>query len=481
MATGDKLVFKNVNYNQFNFKNRLINGAFQIWQRSDTKSISNGSDYVADRWSCEANNATVEIKKETIFSPNEGSLVSNVDPFGDGSGVALWQLDGNANDTGGNYNGTWSGTEQYDTGKWGQAAKFDGSSYITISNDIYSYFETGKSWTISCWARWDALNNWSRVLDFYGYILIANNSTSNTLEIDHRSDGQNGIYIYLNGFIIINNLYHITISYDNNLDLYKLYINSNIITPAFVTKSGSPDSPINAFGKSSWSADSLFSGLIDQVRIFNRALTGDEILKLYIEDSQYIFSKHHAKSTIIAKDTTNTPTINPFIYKFEGQHIADLIGQPMTLSFDFMANKSGTYNVKMVTNCYDGTQETYTTTFDYTVSTDWQRFSITIPADAFTKQVNNDENLGATLYIANNTESNLDANDWLRLKDVQLEQGSVATEFEYVPYEIEELRCKRYYRSSSTNTYSKEDQIISMRTSPTIIGSAAPYIFDAEL
>ena len=43
------------------------------------------------------------------------STVGNVDPFNDGSGVALWQFDGNAEDSGGSHSGTptnvvWSST-----------------------------------------------------------------------------------------------------------------------------------------------------------------------------------------------------------------------------------------------------------------------------------------------------------------------------------------------------------------------------------
>ena len=34
------------------------------------------------------------------------STVGNVDPFNDGSGVALWQMDGNADDVGGSHDGT---------------------------------------------------------------------------------------------------------------------------------------------------------------------------------------------------------------------------------------------------------------------------------------------------------------------------------------------------------------------------------------
>ena len=44
------------------------------------------------------------------------------DIFGDDSCITTYTLDGNANDLSGNYDGTWSSTEQYTTGKFGQGA-----------------------------------------------------------------------------------------------------------------------------------------------------------------------------------------------------------------------------------------------------------------------------------------------------------------------------------------------------------------------
>ena len=54
-------------------------------------------------------------------------IVDNYDPFG-GNGVALYQLNGNANDLSPNaYNGTFT-TPAYGTGVFGQAAVLNGSS-----------------------------------------------------------------------------------------------------------------------------------------------------------------------------------------------------------------------------------------------------------------------------------------------------------------------------------------------------------------
>lgn len=56
---------------------------------------------------------------------------STLDILGDGSCIAAYNLDGNASDISGNYNGTWTGTEQYAQAVYGQGALFNGSSYVS--------------------------------------------------------------------------------------------------------------------------------------------------------------------------------------------------------------------------------------------------------------------------------------------------------------------------------------------------------------
>ena len=219
----------------------------------------------------------------TLSASEPQDTTQTLDIFGDNSCIACYPFDGNANDLSGKYNGTWHGNEQYDVGRFGKAAKFDGNSYIEIAGDIHQYFTTGKSWTISCWCRWNKFNYWSRVLDFKAYILITNESTSNNLVIEHFPDGKNYNCIKLNNFLQLGKLYHIVISYDANNDKYYLYINNKSMNFSISRSSTSPNSPINAFGKSSWYQDALFEGLIDQVRIFSRPLTEEEIQILYNE------------------------------------------------------------------------------------------------------------------------------------------------------------------------------------------------------
>ena len=186
--------------------------------------------------------------------------VKKVDFFGDDSGLSLYQLDGNANDTGGVYNGTWGGTETYDNGKFGQAAVIDTDDKWIKVTDVSPA-------SISMW------------------VYIKNSPNENNYIYDNRKDKDNKAYVLHNngkiGFgsgidkCIMNGK---EISSGSDIELNKwthLYFSIN-----------SPNST-NYFGhyydETKTSAYKL-DGLLDQIRLFNRTLTNEEVNNLYTND-----------------------------------------------------------------------------------------------------------------------------------------------------------------------------------------------------
>lgn len=224
-------------------------------------------------------------------------------------------------------------------------------------------------------------------------------------------------------------------------------------------------------------------------------------------------------------DGTNSRYWAPLWYRFEGHHLYDLVinKKTITISFLFKSNVGGNFSFCLASLSHYGQTKTYNpslldsyvTSFYYDGSEIEKRIIITITldynwsygmfndnkelfhfyicflGDAYKTSTLNQwisggaENTSSSgfLPITTNDQVNwaLTPGNYVEFAQLQLEEGDMFTGFEHIPYDIQLLRCKRYYRLSSDNSYSYNDMIIDMRTTPTVIGSSAPYIFDAEL
>lgn len=170
------------------------------------------------------------------------------DVQGDGSIVATYPLDGNANDLGGNYNTTASGIT-YGTGKFGQCAVFNGSAYIakTVTYKTFSlWFKISTmpaSTAVICDNRDDNGDN------FYG------------LQIDAGKLSSSSAYLYVNGVLTASGTYAPPLN---------TWIHVACVSTA--------DSTNMVLGKRYTFDVNSFTGEIDQVRLFNRALTAAEVV-----------------------------------------------------------------------------------------------------------------------------------------------------------------------------------------------------------
>lgn len=164
--------------------------------------------------------------------------------------------------------------------------------------------------------------------------------------------------------------------------------------------------------------------------------------------------------------------------KFEGQDLQRIkkgtsSAMPLTVSFWVKANVTGTYVVGM----YDYNNIRIVAA-QYTISGSgvWEKKTVTFPADT-TGVLNNDNALSLQLHFrlaagstfssgtlqtswgtdvpANSSvgQTNLASaiNNYWQITGVQLEAGSVATPFEFEPYETTLRKCMRYYEVSQNN------------------------------
>jgi hypothetical protein len=193
--------------------------------------------------------------------------------------IAHWKFEGNAVDETGVYNGTLTGEPVFETdGLIGQAMIFDGTDDYVDLPDGFSDFSAGMS--ISVWSNPTTAANWARFIDFGNgaggvNILFTRNGVSNTL----RFDTNDGTVDAENAFTQNEWQYFVvTMTEAGAVTIYKngLPVQTGTVgLPEVVTRT------LNYIGESNWSSDAFYAGMMDDLRIYNYAITADQIADLY--------------------------------------------------------------------------------------------------------------------------------------------------------------------------------------------------------
>jgi prepilin-type N-terminal cleavage/methylation domain-containing protein len=205
-------------------------------------------------------------------------------PFEEGSGSSTADASGNGN------GGTWNGsTPYYSGGKVGTyAGDFNGSSFIGLNNP--SALQITAAISASAWVYPTALPNYQRIIANYNGGSVNNGPF---VLSQNGSDGINcnlgspnffaGVNSPTNSFGTTNTWYDVTCTYSGSL--LAVYING--VLEATTTTSGSLSYSygypwfIGTAGSSTATVANKFSGLIDDVRVYSRALSASEVQALY--------------------------------------------------------------------------------------------------------------------------------------------------------------------------------------------------------
>lgn len=207
--------------------------------------------------------------------------VSNAAPLPDGLVAAYGfnEADGAVlvNDASGQANnGTITGATRTSSGKYGRALSFNGTNaWVTVADAPSLRLTTGL--TVSAWVRPTAVDDWRTVVmkegpDGMAYSLYAGNSNTRPagyVRIDMVDRAVNGT-----SDMVLNAWTHLAYTYDGatlRLFVDGVEVSSEEAAGAAVVTDG----VLRIGGNSAWGE--FFSGLIDEVRVYNRALTGLEI------------------------------------------------------------------------------------------------------------------------------------------------------------------------------------------------------------
>ena len=243
------------------------------------------------------NKALSSSEVTTLYGETSASSTkSTTDIFGDSSGISLYELESNANDTSGTNNGTatnvvygYDGTASnvtYSTGKFGQAGVFNGSSsYITLTQPVNLSTD---NFTYSFWIYPTTNTGYGAPLAQYGNSTSTRNFYSyrvgSTEKITFGLVSTGAVFNQLisTGTTPLNQWSHVAMVRDSSTQ--KIYINGQLSgTLSNTTTTSTSSEPFLIGDTNDVVADEFFEGSIDQVRIYDKALSAADVTTLYNE------------------------------------------------------------------------------------------------------------------------------------------------------------------------------------------------------
>lgn len=190
-------------------------------------------------------------------------------------------------------------------------------------------------------------------------------------------------------------------------------------------------------------------------------------------------SPYLLRATSNAAATPGTNDVNALVQHVEGYEIANfgmgsLWGGSITLSFWVRSSIAGTYSVA-VRNSGTPAARAYIANYTINAANTLEKKTITVPVEqGGIANWATDAALGLSLYfdLGSGTAQEGAINTWLTLaqsrstgsvrivgtsgatfdvSEVQLEQGTQATPFEFIPISAQVTRCRRYFNTSGGN------------------------------
>ncbi len=205
--------------------------------------------------------------------------------------IAKWPLDQDTKDAVGSNHGIPSenGVAFVTDDIRGKVLELDGvTGFITLPEGIFTGAEDA---TVTCWFKWSGGANWQRVYGFghindpwaMFYMSPQDGITPNMLHVTILGQTQGEWFDYRPDSIETNQWYFTAAVF--KADTFRFYLNNKmIIEEDTINVNPSDFQPVGAsenyIGKSHW-PDATFNGRIDDLRIYNTALSTAEILDLY--------------------------------------------------------------------------------------------------------------------------------------------------------------------------------------------------------
>ena len=215
-------------------------------------------------------------------APQTGNAI---DP-GVGNLMAYYPMNDNVSDASGKgHNGTAEIGCSFGTGPtgYGRALVLDGvSGYASLP--LGSVVQSSNSMTVASWVRIETSGTWARLFDFnnddtdvYMYFAPTNGSVSRFAITTGSNDAESGVTgpaIGADGM-----WHHVAAVIDGTTSEMSLYIDGSLVDSAATETlpSALGNTVNNNIGLSAWPDDPYLTGSVDEFRVYNRALSAEEV------------------------------------------------------------------------------------------------------------------------------------------------------------------------------------------------------------
>ncbi|HUX35695.1 MAG TPA: LamG domain-containing protein, partial [Candidatus Paceibacterota bacterium] len=200
--------------------------------------------------------------------------------FDEGQGTSTQDSSGNGN------TGTLSASPPgWVSGKVGDALSFNGTNYVSVPDSASD--DPISAWTLSALVKRSSTGIQHDIIEKYDWTAGNGNFAMRILSSDKL------IAYLINGTVSAScgntvtsigsgNWYHVAATYDSSISTLKCYVNGSVEA----TNAAVSIVPLNStvtlkIGCQGNDCSNKFNGLIDDVRIYNRALSAAEIMALY--------------------------------------------------------------------------------------------------------------------------------------------------------------------------------------------------------
>ena len=212
-------------------------------------------------------------------SANLGSAASDSN-LSDGL-VGYWKMDENTGtstaDSSGNSNTGTLTNVGWTNGKYGIGTSYNGTNNVILVPDTNNSLDMPNDFTISFWVNPDSGGTKELVAKSSGENYeIWQSSTNLSVRVNGVSPVVSAGSIFTYG-----QWTHITVKYERSTGLVTIYQNGNYFTNGANTNAASINNSSLQIGAYSDGTSYPFSGKIDELRIYNRALSPSEITQLY--------------------------------------------------------------------------------------------------------------------------------------------------------------------------------------------------------